>query len=271
MGAKVAIVTGGASLIGIASGRAFVAAGWRAVLADRNDEPGAEVRDALGPDGVFLAVDVTADDGLDRLVATALHEYGGVDAVVNAAAVFDDAGLDTTRGGWHDALDVNVVSAARLIAKAAPVMVERGGGAVVNVASVSATRSQPNRMVYNVTKAALVALTRNASQALAGSGIRVNSVSPGWTWSRNIEVRYGSRERADALGAEFQPLGRMADPSEVAAAVVFLASDEASFITGVDLPVDGGYSAIGPEALGQPFDEVPPLVAPTHRSEEPPR
>ncbi len=264
-------MTGGASLIGIAIGRAFIAAGWRAILADRNVELGAEVRDAVGAGGMFVAVDITDDDGLDHIVETAASEYGGIDALVNAAAVFDDAGLETTRSGWHDALGVNVVSAARLIAKTAPLMIDRGGGAVVNVASVSATRSQPDRMVYNVTKAALLGLTRSASQALAGSGIRVNAVSPGWTWSRNIDARYGSRERADALGAEFQPLGRMADPTEVAAAVVFLASDEASFITGVDLPVDGGYSAIGPEALGQPFEKVPPLLAPSGREGETPR
>jgi hypothetical protein len=99
-------------------------------------------------------------------------------------------------------------------------------------------------------------LVRTAAQQLAPRGIRVNAVSPGWMWSRNIERRYGTRERADALAAEFQALGRLADPEEIAQAVLFLVSDRASFVTGADLVVDGGYSAMGPEALGQAFDRV---------------
>jgi len=99
-------------------------------------------------------------------------------------------------------------------------------------------------------------LVKTAAQQLAPRGIRVNAVSPGWMWSRNIERRYGTRERADALGAEFHPLGRIADPEEVAQAVAFLVSDRASFVTGTDLVVDGGYSAMGPEALGQAFEKV---------------
>ena len=114
-------------------------------------------------------------------------------------------------------------------------------------------------MVYNVTKAALLMLAKTGAQQLAAERIRVNAVSPGWTWSRNIEARYGTRERADAFAAEFQPLGRMADPDEIADAIMFLASDHASFMTGSNLAVDGGYGALGPEALGQAAAKYPPL------------
>ncbi len=260
MEGKVALVTGGASLIGAAVGSAFVAAGGSAVLADVKPDEGGATAASLGERGRYVPTDVTDDAQLDAFVATAVDVFGGVDVLVTAHAVFDDAQLGTTREAWLRAIDVNMVSAAVLTGKVTPLMEQRGGGAVVYVASVSGHRSQPDRVVYNVTKAALLGLTRSAAQELAGSGIRVNAVSPGWTWSTNLEVRYGSRERADALAAEFQPLGRMADPDEVAAAVMFLASSDASFVTGADLAVDGGYTAIGPEALGQPFEKVEALV-----------
>ena len=257
---KVAIVTGGASLIGAAVGAAVVAAGGRAVLADRMEEAGRQEAAAIGSDAAFVATDITDDDQLDALVEAAVTTYGGIDVLVSAAAIFDDAQIDTTRAEWHHALDVNMVSPAVLLGKVVPHMERRGGGAVVNIASISGSRSQPNRTVYNTTKAALLMLTRTAATVLAPRGIRVNAVSPGWTWSRNLEARFGSRERADELGAEFHALGRMADPEEIADAVVFLASDRASFITGAELAVDGGYLAMGPEALGQPFDKVRPIA-----------
>ena len=268
MDGKVALVTGGASLIGVAIGEALIAAGAQVMLTDRNEELSAEVAAALGDGGTYHVADVTDDEALDELIAATVERFGGIDILVTAAAIFDDAQLETTRAEWHRAFDVNMISAAVLTGKVAPLMERRGGGAVVYVASVSGKQSQPDRVVYNVTKAALLGLSRNASQELAGRGIRVNAVSPGWTWSRNLEDRFGSRERADQLGAEFQPLGRMADPREIAAAVVFLASDEASFVTGADLAVDGGYSAVGPEALGQPFRKVPPLVVPDWQQRE---
>jgi len=254
---KVAIVTGGASFIGEAIGKRLSAAGAAVMLADRDAPAGAAAANRLGERVRFLETDVTDDARLDLLVESTVADLGGIDILVSAAAVFDDNRFESSRTLWHRAIDINVVSAAVLTGKVVPHL--SSGSAVVYVASVSGTASQPNRLVYNVTKAALLMLAKAGAQELAPRGIRVNTVSPGWTWSTNVQKRYGSRKRADAFAAEFQPLGRMADPGEVADAIQFIVSDRARFITGTDLAVDGGYGALGPEALGQPYDKVPPL------------
>lgn len=257
---KVAVVTGAASFIGTAICSQLVGAGARVVLGDLDDQIGGDVARGLGDSARFVRTDVTRDEDLDALIDTAVAEFGGLDLVVAAAAVFVDAQVETTREQWHHAFDVNVIATAMLIEKAVPHLVQRGGGAVVIIASISAKQSQPNRLVYPVTKSALLGLTRNSAQLLAGRSIRVNTVSPGWTWSRNIERRYGSRQRADSVAAEFQALGRLANPEEIADAVLYLLSDRASFITGADLAVDGGYGAMGPEALGQAFEKIPVIT-----------
>ena len=257
---KVAVVTGAASFLGTAICSQLVAAGARVVLGDLDAQVCGDVVRDLGESARFVRTDVTRDADLDALIGTAVAEFGGLDFVVSASAAFDDSQMDTTRQQWHHMFDVNVIGAAMLIEKAVPHMERRGGGAVVLIASISAKRSQPDRLVYPVTKSALLGLTRNSAQLLAGRSIRVNSVSPGWTWSRNIERRYGSRERADSVAAEFQALGRLADPEEIADAVLYLLSERASFVTGADLAVDGGYAAMGPEALGQAFEKIPVIT-----------
>lgn len=254
---KVAIVTGGATLIGQKVVEAIHEAGARVAVADVNAVDGQALADRLGEGVVFVETDVRDDAQLTGLVDATLDTYGAIDLLVNMAAVYLDEGLDTSRADWLTALDVNVVSGARLTSLVAPHMAARGGGAVVNFSSISAKVAQPLFFVYSTTKGAIAELTRVEAIRLAPQGIRVNSVSPGWTWSNPIRDMSGDdRAFVDQIGGALHMLGRIGDPEEVANAVVFLCSDRASFITGADLAVDGGYSALGPEQMGQPLAEL---------------
>lgn len=254
---KVLVATGGASLIVEALARQFVGNGGRVVLGDLQTDFADSLLSELGDSARFVHTDVTSDADLDSLLGAAIDSYGGIDFVVSAHTTFACGHLETTRENWRTSLDVNVASAAMLIQKAVPFLQQRGSGAAVLVTSVSGKSSQPNRIVYPVTKTALLGLNRNMSQALAPLGIRINSVSPGWTWSRNIERRYGSREHADNFAGEFHAIRRMAEPEEIADAICYACSSGATFMTGADIAVDGGYSALGPEALGQPYEKFP--------------
>ena len=252
---KTAIVTGGATLIGAKVVEALEAAGANVVLADINQEDGRKVVEALGENVVFSHTDVTDDGQLDALVQNWVDTFGGIDILVNAAATYEDDGLDTTRAGWLAALDVNLVSGVLLTAKVAPHMAARGGGSVINFASIAGKRATNLFFVYGVTKAAIIGVTRNEAVKLADEGIRVNSVSPGWTWSNPIKGMFdGDRAAVDKVAGNFHLHRRIAGPEEIANVVVFLASDQSSFITGEDIAVDGGYTAIGPEQMGQPLE-----------------
>lgn len=253
---RVAVVTGAQSWIGLAVTEGLINDGVSVVLGDVESAMPLLTNHFRNESRVrILSVDLASDGDVERLIDEATSGFGGIDYLVNGAADFTDSRLESSRTQWHRALDVNLVGPARLISLVAPHMRDRGGGSIVNIASVSGYRAQPDRLVYPVTKAALLALTRSCAALLAPDDIRVNAVVPGWTWSRNIEERLGDRRHADSFAREFQPLGRMANPQEVADAALFLLSDKASFVTGAAVPVDGGYLAIGPEALGRVSSE----------------
>lgn len=247
---KAAIVTGGSTLIGEKVGEAFANAGCGVVLADINTEDGERIASGLGDKVDFLATDVTKDADIDACLKHCEERFGGVDFLVNVASTYLDNGLASTRDEWLTALNVNLVGMAIFTQKAQAHMRKRGGGAVVNFASISGKRAQPGRMLYSASKAGILQFTRNAAMQVRDDNIRVNSISPGWTWSNiMVQLTENKREKADAVAAPFHMLGRTGGPDEVANAVLFLCSDEASFITGTDLAVDGGYTAMGPEQM----------------------
>lgn len=258
LGRKVAIVAGGATLIGVSIAGRLASAGAKVVIADLGEPVDPLPAGVATGDVRFLHTDITQDTDIDACLEQASDWFGGVDCLVNVACTYLDNGLDGTRAEWLQALDVNVVGMAVFSTKAARFMCRRGGGAVVNLGSISGKVAQPGRLLYPVSKAAVLGLTRNLALLLAADHIRVNSVSPGWTWSSAIRhLSNDDRSRADDVAAPMHLVGRLVDPNEVADAVVFLCSGAASGITGADLAVDGGYCAMGPE---QRIDRIAALA-----------
>ena len=245
---KVAIVTGGATKIGAAVVRAFQREGTKVLIADINDQDGQNLANSFASDVLFVKTDLADDTQIADCVERTVTSFGGIDFVINLACVYIDDALNATRKDWLDSYNVNVVGGVMLLKAARPHMVKRGGGAVVNFGSISAKVAQTGRWLYPVTKAAILQLTRNEAMDLAADKIRVNSISPGWTWSRVMdELTHGDKDKTNRVGGVFHLLGRVGEPEEVAEGVLFLCSSHASFVTGTDLAVDGGYSAMGPE------------------------
>ncbi|TXH96596.1 MAG: SDR family oxidoreductase [Pseudorhodobacter sp.] len=252
---KVAIVPGGATKIGQAVVQAFQDAGVRVMVADIATDAGkGMVRDGVA----FQACDLRSDADIAALVAETKKQFGRIDFLVNVACSYLDNGAETTRADWLTALDINIVGSVMLM-QAARADLAKTKGAIVNFGSISSRVAQTGRWVYPVSKAAILQLTRNQAMDLAPDGIRVNAVSPGWTWSNIMDqLTGGNRAKTDAVAAPFHLLGRVANPEEVASTVLFLCSDEASFITGTDICVDGGYTAMGPE---QAEPAIPKLMS----------
>ncbi|WP_193175132.1 SDR family oxidoreductase [Oricola nitratireducens] len=241
---KVAIVPGGATKIGAAIVAAFREHGAQVMVADINEEAG---RALEGKGVAFEPTDLRDDAQIEALIAATVKRFGRVDFLVNVACSYLDNGADSTRAEWHESLDVSLVGSVMLM-QAARAELAKNRGAIVNFGSISARVAQTGRWLYPVAKAAILQLTRNQAMDLAPEGIRVNAVSPGWTWSNIMdELTGGDRAKTDSVAAPFHLMGRTANPEEVASAVMFLCSDEASFITGTDIRVDGGYTAMGPE------------------------
>ncbi|TCJ14911.1 SDR family oxidoreductase [Parasulfuritortus cantonensis] len=252
---KVAIVSGGSTLIGAAVARAFVAQGTRVVVADIDQEGGRALAAELGEAARFVTTDVADDAAIEACVDDTLKAFGRIDFLVNVAALYADQGPLSPRADWEKAFAVNLFGAAMFLNACRPHMAP--GSAVVNFGSTSASVAQAGRWTYPASKAAVLQLTRSAALDLAGAGIRVNAVSPGWTWSGILDqISGGDRDRVERVARPFHMLGRIGDPAEVADAVLFLCSGHARFITGTNLAVDGGYTALGPEQALSPITEL---------------
>lgn len=243
-----AVVTGGASGIGLATVRRLLEEGWRVVAADRDPKALAAAWDALdtGDDRLRLAeLDVTDEAAVEALVADAAATFGPISGVVNSAGFGRDVPfLDTTADLFRRIYEVNVIGAFLVSRAAARAMHESGGGAMVNIASVSGLRGNVGRSAYGASKGALVNLTQVMAVELAPSDIRVNAVAPGPIETPLVAAIHTPEIRDGWLRAV--PLRRYGAPGEVADAISFLLDDRrASYVTGQVLAVDGGFMAAG--------------------------
>lgn len=243
---KVALVTGATSGIGQACAIAFATAGARVACVGRKEKALRDVAErirALDSKALTIQADLLSSAEAERAVNETIKTFGGIDVLVNAAGHISSGAIEnTTLEAWDEMMNVNVRAAFQLMQKALPSLIERRGN-VVNVSSVTGLRAFPGVLAYCVSKAALDQLTRCSSLELAAKGVRVNAVNPGVVVTE-IHKRGGMSEETYAAFLEHSktthPLGRTGRPEEIASLVLFLASDEASWITGATYSIDGG-------------------------------
>ncbi len=252
---RVGIVTGGASGIGAATVAELAGLGVSVALLDINvaaGEQSAAEHSAAGRTVRFFAVDVADPEACRAAVNEVAALWGRVDFLVNNAVSFIAKGLDVTPADWQRSLGVNVQGYANMVQACYPWMQQSGGGAIVNLASISAHIAQPDRWTYNACKGAIIALTKCQALDLSADKIRVNAVSPGWIWTPEVQKAADfDRAKWEPVWGNYHMLRRLGEPHEVARAIRFLCSDDASFITAAELPVDGGYLGLGSEGLGE--------------------
>jgi 3alpha(or 20beta)-hydroxysteroid dehydrogenase len=237
---KAALVTGGARGQGAAHGRRLAEEGAAVLLADILDDPGeAHARDlrAAGHDVHYLHLDVTNTQLWDAAIRAAENRLGHLDVLVNNAGVVRVAPvIEESDDGWHTTMAVNATGVFYGMRAAIPAMCRNGGGAIINIASIYGPVGAPGYIAYTASKGAVIAMTKVAALEQAQQRIRVNAICPG-------PVRTPMSEEEGDASVDVTPLRRRAEPEEISAAVAFLASDDAAYITGAELAVDGGYLA----------------------------
>ena len=253
---KVAVITGGCSGIGLATARKFVAEGATVVIGDLDAEHGPGIAAELG--GSFLRTNVTDKADVDALFAHAKATYGSVDVAFNNAGISpadDDSILKTGIEAWNKVQLVNLTSVYLCCKAAIPYMLEQGKGSIINTASfVAIMGAATSQISYTASKGGVLAMTRELGVQFAQKGIRVNALCPGPVNTPLLQELFAKDPERAARRLIHVPMGRFAEPEEIANAVAFLASDESSFITATDFLVDGGLSNAYVTPLDADFD-----------------
>ncbi|NUT95825.1 MAG: 3-oxoacyl-ACP reductase [Saccharothrix sp.] len=241
---RVAVVTGGGSGIGLASVRRLASEGARVVVADLDAGTGKAAADEV--DGLFVQVDVTDEEQVSALYQTTVDTYGSVDIAFNNAGISppdDDSILTTGIEAWDRVQKVNLTSVYLCCKYSIPHMLERGKGSVINTASFVATMGAATSQIsYTASKGGVLAMSRELGVQFAREGVRVNALSPGPVNTPLLRELFAKDPERAARRLVHVPLGRFAEPEEIAAAVAFLASDDSSFITASNFLVDGGIA-----------------------------
>ena len=241
---KVAVVTGGSSGIGLATVRRFADEGATVVIGDLDDARGTEVADGAG--GLFAHCDVTDKDQVDALFRAAKETYGSVDVAFNNAGISppeDDSILDTDLDAWRRVQEVNLTSVYLCCKAVLPYMLEQGRGSIINTASfVAVMGAATSQISYSASKGGVLSMSRELGVQFARQGVRVNALCPGPVNTPLLRELFAKDAERAQRRLVHVPMGRFAEPEEIADAVLFLASDESSFMTASAFLVDGGIS-----------------------------
>ncbi len=247
---KVSIITGGADGIGKATALLFAREGSKLVIADFDPEKGTEFQQTLkgmGYESIFVETDVRNSSEVQAMADASIEHFGRIDILVNNAGVaISIPVVELSEDDWNRVVDINLKGVFLCCKYVIPKMIQGGGGAIVNMGSVHGLVGRARVSAYNAAKAGVVNLTKNMALDYVGNNIRVNAVCPGFVDTgmvrRYINRCENSAEVYDEL-VRLHPMGRLARPEEIAYAVLYLASDESSFVTGTGLIIDGGYTA----------------------------
>lgn len=243
---KIAIVTGGAAGIGRASVELFLEEGASVVFTDVDRARGEQLESELGTDrAMFLPHDVTSESEWEWVVKRAVERFGRIDVLFNNAGIYRIASIaETSLETWDQVLAINATGVFLGLRHVLPVLAAQRSGSVINSSSVAGLYGAPNHAAYGASKGAVRILTKDAMAEYAAHNVRVNSIHPGYIKTAMSDYATETMSIAVVDLEHLYPLGRLGEPIEVAKLALFLASDDSSFITGAEIPIDGGFTAL---------------------------
>ena len=240
---KTAIITGGGTGIGLATARAFYQEGAKIILFGRRKEKLEKAVEKLGDSAIIVQGDMTNNNDLDQLINETLHNFKKIDILVNNAGLFNGAPLhEISDSQWDEIMNINIRSVFQLTRRVLPAMLSQKYGSIIHISSILGLIAVPQVAAYNVSKGALKQFSRSIAVEYGSSGIRSNSICPGLIATDMTADLMKDVDLMKEWSKDY-PIGRFGKPEDVANACLYLASDESSFVTGITLPVDGGFTS----------------------------